>query len=206
MPDENEKKRYSVVDKREAAGEPGDETSKDSGEARGGQREERASADQPPPEDKGRMMKVQEFMILFLNLLRDQAALNLGMQLHPGVKPEKSPEKTDLIVGLYARIMERFGEKIFSEAPQIPKESFDLSELIMSYLAMLQEYILAYMGVLANPVTGLVAKELEQARFGIDFFALILDECSSTMPPGELKRLKAVLSVFQLNFARQSGL
>ncbi|MFH1537422.1 MAG: hypothetical protein ABIH66_00590 [bacterium] len=206
MPDDNEEKGYSVVDKRGAADEPRDESSKDSGGARGEDREDRTSADQPPPEDRGRMMKVQEFMILFLNLLRDQAALNLGMPLHPGVEPEKSPEKAEFIVGLSVRIMERFGEKIFAQAPQIPKESFDLSELILSYLAMLQEYILIYMGVLANPVTGLVAKELEQARLGIDFFALILDECSSTIPPGELKRLKTVLSDLQLNFARQSGL
>lgn len=206
MSDEKEKKGYSIVDKRASGGETEEEPSRASDGASGAAAGEGAPSEQPPPEDGGRMMRVEELIALFLNLLRDQAALSLGMPLHPALKAAGNPETTGFVVSLFKKLMEKFGDKVFAGAQEVPEESLDLPGLILSYLGMLQEYILIHTGVLASPVTGVVARDLGQARLGIDLFSLVVEESTSIISPEELRRLEAVLSDLKINFARQSGL
>lgn len=211
---EDENKKYTVVDKRFADEETTPEPPR-------GEKPAPPPPEPPPqappeaPEEEEfeqpgdgqqRMMTTEEFIALFMNLLRDQAALNLGMPLLPGASQPASGEKTELIVGLSKKIMDKFGARVFANVKSVPDDSMDLAKILLSYLGVLREYILIHMGLLANPVTGLVAKNLDQARLAIDFFALIAEDCGSLFKPEEARALESLLADIRLNFARMSGL
>jgi len=198
---DDEKKRYTVVDRRgqDAPAEKGEETE----EAKTEEIETEEEGEEENGEEKARLMKVEEFVLLLLNLLREQAAISLGMAPHPGMKIPPRKEEVDLISSFYDRLMRKFGERVFPQLPESPEGSPSLLNLILSCLMILREQILINIGLMANPVTGLVAKDREQARMAIELYSFIVQEIGSLIPEKERKLLEGQISDFQINFARQ---
>jgi len=61
------------------------------------------------------------------------------------------------------------------------------------------------MGLIANPATRLVAKDLPQARLAINCVAALIEHLSPLAPPAERDALQQMVTELRLHFVRQSG-
>ncbi|MCI0484566.1 MAG: DUF1844 domain-containing protein [candidate division NC10 bacterium] len=90
-----------------------------------------------------------------------------------------------------------------SEAP--PPEDLTLPDLVRLFVAELQMRALIDMGLIPNPATRLVAKDLPQARLAINCVAALIEHLSPLAPPAERDALQQVVTELRLHFVRQSG-
>ncbi|MEW5947129.1 MAG: DUF1844 domain-containing protein [bacterium] len=203
MTEQQEKKGYSVIDRRQNHEPP---PAADAEKKPAERAEERPPADDESraPEEEARLMKMEEFTLLFLNLIRDQTALYMGIPLHPELKVPKQTEKAEFLVSLANKIIERFGDRLFTTKRDVAMENLAVNSLILQYLGILREHVFIHLGLLANPATGLVTKDTDQARTGIDLFSLIVQECGKIFTPDERRAMETLLSELQLNFTRQA--
>ncbi|MEW6202150.1 MAG: DUF1844 domain-containing protein [bacterium] len=195
-----DKKSYTVVDRRgqdEGVEEEEEEPAEAAEEETEEEEAERAGT------EEARLMKVEEFLVLFMNLLREQAAISLGMSPHPSMNVPPRKDEAEHIASFYNKIMKEFGERFFPQLPQSPEGSPSFLGLTLSCLSILREQILINMGLLSNPVTGLIVKDLEQARLGIDLFTFIVQQSGALLPERERKELENYLTDFRINFMRQ---
>ncbi|MFQ5802301.1 MAG: DUF1844 domain-containing protein [Candidatus Methylomirabilales bacterium] len=102
-----------------------------------------------------------------------------------------------------------------AEAPPTEKEEQERKEkefvllpipdLVRIFIAELQTRALVHMGLIPNPATRLVAKDLLQARLAIDCTAALIEQLSPLAAPAEREELQHMLADLRLNFVRQSG-
>lgn len=78
-------------------------------------------------------------------------------------------------------------------------------DLLRIFIAELQMRALIYTGVIPNPQTHLVAKDLPQAKLAIDCMAVLIEQIRSVAAPAEHDELQQILSDLRLTFVRQSG-
>ncbi len=80
-----------------------------------------------------------------------------------------------------------------------------IADLVHIFIAELQARALMHMGLIPNPETHLVAKDLPQARLAIDCIAALVEQLSPLEAPGEHGQLGQLLAELRLNFVRESG-
>ena len=78
-------------------------------------------------------------------------------------------------------------------------------DLVRIFLAELHMRALIHMGLIPNPATRLVAKDLSQARLAIDCVAALIDQLSPSAEPAEHDDLQEMLASLRMYFVRQSG-
>ncbi len=78
-------------------------------------------------------------------------------------------------------------------------------DLLRIFIAELQTRALMHMGLIPDPQTRLVTKDLPQARLAIDCVAALIEQLSSSAAPGERDELHQVLTDLRLHFVRQCG-
>lgn len=91
------------------------------------------------------------------------------------------------------------------EADASPPEDLALPDLVRLFVAELQMRALIDMGLIPNPATRLVAKDLPQARLAINCVAALIEHLSPLAPPAERDALQQVVTELRLHFVRQSG-
>jgi hypothetical protein len=91
------------------------------------------------------------------------------------------------------------------EADAPPPEALALPDLVRLFVAELQMRALIDMGLIANPATRLVAKDLPQARLAINCVAALIEHLSPLAPPAERDAFQQMLTDLRLHFVRQSG-
>ena len=80
-----------------------------------------------------------------------------------------------------------------------------VQDLVRIFIAELQTRALVHMGLVPNPATRLVTKDLPQARLAIDSVAALIEQIGSVAPPAEREELQHMLANLRLTFVRQSG-
>lgn len=93
-----------------------------------------------------------------------------------------------------------------SEAAQEepPIEPIDAESLIKSFISMLSVHAWQWLGLVKNPITGQIEKDLAQAKLAIDTMAALISCVESRLEPAERTEMQTVLSNLRLNFVKQS--
>jgi len=91
------------------------------------------------------------------------------------------------------------------EAPKaVPLLALDSRALVTWFTEVLASRAWVDMGLLADPLTGQVAKNLDSARLAIDAFEGLTKVLKGARPE-ESRRLEGILTDLRLNFVRQAG-
>lgn len=83
--------------------------------------------------------------------------------------------------------------------------SLPVADLLRIFIAELQMRALIHTGVIPNPQTHLVAKDLAQAKLAIDGMAALIEQIRSVAAPAEHDQLRQILTDLRLTFVRESG-
>lgn len=95
-----------------------------------------------------------------------------------------------------------------AEAPQAeapPTELIPTPDLVRIFIAELQTRALLHLGLIPNPATRLVTKDLGEARLAIDTVAALVAQLNPLASPAERDQLQEMLANLRMHFVRQSG-
>lgn len=99
-------------------------------------------------------------------------------------------------------------ESAVSQAQEAREESapaVDVWGLLHYCFLLLHASAWQKMGLVPDPATGKVVKDLEQARVAIDTAAYLAERLESRLTGQQLRDLRAMLSDLRLNFVQQSA-
>lgn len=80
----------------------------------------------------------------------------------------------------------------------------DVYTVLAMFLGELRNLAWLRMGLVANPVTGQIERDLAQAKTAIDTVAFLATQIEGIVPPEERLPLRALVSDLQINFIEQS--
>ena len=215
---ENEKKKYTVVDKRWA-----DDEAAPAAEASPAKTEPapRPAAQSQPVEaepegdfDMGgaeegeeggrREVRIEDAIRVALGAVRDQALFALGLLISKTRRSEPDMDQALKITKLFSALADRFGGPLMdaglSEGDR-PEPSLD--EIIVFCLNLMQGQVFMYLGLIANPATGLITKDLIQAKLGIDFCVALYEQMKTEINPAVAKQVETMLADLQINYVQQ---
>lgn len=88
--------------------------------------------------------------------------------------------------------------------PEDEQELPDIYSVLMLFLGELRNLAWLRMGLVANPGTGRIEKDMEQAKIAIDTVGFLATQIEPVLAPEERLPLKAMISDLQINFVAQS--
>ncbi len=77
-------------------------------------------------------------------------------------------------------------------------------ELVRLRIAEFSEFAWIHMGLVANPLTQLVVKDLPQARLAIDCAAALAEQLQPHLDDREKRELQTLLANLRINYVEQS--
>jgi hypothetical protein len=80
----------------------------------------------------------------------------------------------------------------------------DIYSVLMLFLGEMRSHAWLRMGLVANPVTGMIERDLTQAKVAIDTAVFLAGQIEGVLPPEERLPLRAMISDLQINFVEQS--
>ena len=80
----------------------------------------------------------------------------------------------------------------------------DVYSVLALFLQELRSLAWLRMGLVANPSTGQIERDLDQARIAIDTVSFLAQQLDAVVAPEEKLPLKALVSDLQINFVEQS--
>ena len=168
-------------------------------------------AQQPPPEqgqEEPRKVRMEDVLALIMNMLRDQALLSLGMHF----AKDAAPAEPDLggakkAAELFRALAAEFDDML---APMMPPDQEaqalrrqDLGATLIMALNILQSQIVVQLGLMADPATGLVLKDMDQAKKGIDMLAALSEKFRPLLPAQAAGNIDAMLADLRMNYVNQ---
>jgi len=95
-------------------------------------------------------------------------------------------------------------EKAESEPVMVDIAALSVWQLIPLFINILERVAWQKMGLVVNPHTQEIEKDLQQARVAIDSYTVLLEHLGDNIEPETKTALKARLTDLKLNFASQS--
>jgi hypothetical protein len=97
-----------------------------------------------------------------------------------------------------------------SEAAAEPEDAADLEPLdvygVAQYcISILSGHAWQWMGLVANPVTRKIERDLDQARIAIDCVEALFMQVEGTIPDPAARQIRQALNDLRVNFVRQSS-
>ncbi len=93
-----------------------------------------------------------------------------------------------------------------SEEPKaVPLLALDSKSLLSWFAGVLASRAWVDIGLLADPLTGQISKNLDSARLAIDAFDGLVKALRGQVTADETRRLEGMLTDLRLNFVRQAG-
>jgi len=89
-------------------------------------------------------------------------------------------------------------------APEIT-EMPDVYTLLSAYIATLGSQAFVWMGLLKDPISGKIAKDMAQARVAIDTCEFLAGQIEPKLGEGDRREMQRLLADLKVNFVRQSG-
>lgn len=77
-------------------------------------------------------------------------------------------------------------------------------DILKAFIVTLSENAWRWMGLVVNPITQEVEKDLKQARVAIDCVEMLVEKLEGEISPQELRDLKGILANLQMNFVQQT--
>lgn len=81
----------------------------------------------------------------------------------------------------------------------------DVYSLLKSFIGILGSHAWSWLGLVKDPITGKLDKDLAQAKVAIDTIAALSTQLESKLDDSEKRELQAMLSDLRMNFVRQSA-
>ncbi len=81
----------------------------------------------------------------------------------------------------------------------------EVAPILLKTITELPRYAAVHMGLVANPYTGLIARNDAEARLSIEAFEALYDTIKTRMDPRTIGELERVLNDLKSNYARISG-
>lgn len=78
-----------------------------------------------------------------------------------------------------------------------------VQDRILMCIEILHQGAWIAMGLIANPVTGKIERDLAQARMAIDSVAFLAEKVEGDLDEATRREIKRVVSDLQMNFVRQ---
>jgi hypothetical protein len=202
-----EKKKYQVVDKRgnydeetTVAPEPAPAAAAPASEPAAGQQ----GGEQ---EEEARGIRIEDAFVLILNMMRDQALISLGMYYNAPESVAPDVESARRAAELFRALASEHKDVIKSVLPpdqsDMPPLSSDITATLVMALNVLQSQIVVHLGLMADPMTGLVVKDVAQAKKGIDLMTSLAERFKPMLPPEAGKDIDTALTNLRLNFINQ---
>ena len=118
-------------------------------------------------------------------------------------KPEEPPEEPPTEEGPAeegpGKAAESAGEQTAEKAVQTVFD-IGIEGFIQYNLGVVLQFAYVYMGLVANPSTGLVTKELERAKLSVDVFEMLVDKIKDKLPARDREELVRAVKDLKLNF------
>lgn len=80
----------------------------------------------------------------------------------------------------------------------------DIVDIVEGMIGVLAGEAWKYMGLVVDPVTGQLRRDLDRARVAIDCVEALFKNLEPLLDEGRRRKIKTVLSDLRLNFVRQS--
>ncbi len=87
----------------------------------------------------------------------------------------------------------------------VPLGALATGDLLAWFLGLLAAKAWEGMGLVPNPATGKIQKNLEEARTAIDAYAAILDVTRARLDSGPRREMETLLMTLRLNFVEKSA-
>lgn len=81
----------------------------------------------------------------------------------------------------------------------------DVYSLLKSFIGLLGAQTWQWLGLVKNPVTGNIEKDLAQAKIAIDSISLMMGRLEGKLDPAEQREILGLLSDLRMNFVQQSA-
>lgn len=115
-----------------------------------------------------------------------------------GIEPTQN-DSSEIQPEAEAEMSEEY-RKMMAEMPPV-----EIYSLLQSFISMLVNQCWQWLGLVKNPVTGNLEKDLAQAKVAIDTVALLVTQLEPKLEPSEQRQMQAILSDLRMNFVRQSA-
>ncbi len=89
------------------------------------------------------------------------------------------------------------------EAPKLPP--VDVYSMLGYFVSMLTSYTWQWLGLVKNPDTGELVKDLAQAKVAIDTVTTLAAQLEVKLSPAEKNEMNAMLNDLRLNYVQQSS-
>lgn len=94
-------------------------------------------------------------------------------------------------------------EKQYEPVAVLPLRELSVLRALNFMLSLLIEYAWQKMGLLANPITGKIERDIEEARFAIDTIAVLIEHIKPKLGEREYDQLRQTLTTLRINFVEQ---
>ncbi|MFA4030173.1 MAG: hypothetical protein GDYSWBUE_001765 [Candidatus Fervidibacterota bacterium] len=97
------------------------------------------------------------------------------------------------------------GEKQYEPVAFLPLSKLSVLNAVNFILDLLIEYAWQKMGLVANPITGKIERDIEEARFAIDTIAVLLEHIKPKLDGRKYDQLRQTLTTLRINFVEQAS-
>ena len=119
----------------------------------------------------------------------------------PAAQPDESQHQTTAhTFAETSPSQDLFGGEDLPEDAALP----DVYTVLAMFLGELRNLAWLRMGLVANPATGQIERDMSQAKIAIDTVAFLASQIEGVVPAEERLPLRALVSDLQINFVEQS--
>ncbi len=94
-------------------------------------------------------------------------------------------------------------EQIAEELKNLPP--VDVYSMLRYFIGLLAAQTWQWLGLMKNPMTGNLEKDLEQAKVAIDSISALIGQMQAKLSPQEQAELQGMLSDLRINYVQQSS-
>jgi hypothetical protein len=81
----------------------------------------------------------------------------------------------------------------------------DIYAILKSFISLLSAHTWQWLGLMKNPITGSLDKDLAQAKIAIDSISLMAGQIQGNLDESEQRELQALLADLRMNYVQQSA-
>jgi len=94
---------------------------------------------------------------------------------------------------------ERQGEPVIA----LPLRDLNVMRVVNFTMSLLIDYAWQKMGLVANPLTGKIEQNFDEARFAIDTLVILLEHIKPKLQQREYDQMRQMLTTLRINFVEQ---
>lgn len=115
------------------------------------------------------------------------------------VRAEPEDEKAQATADMGSE-KEAFSPEEIANLPPV-----DVYSLLKSFIGILGAHAWQWLGLVKNPITGQIEKDLAQAKVAIDAIRALVQQIEGKIDASEDRELKGMISDLQINYVQQSA-